>query len=101
MRRSKSRYEVHDGIETRHIELVGRYHQTLRKLLAAGSRGITSADFQAGTRVSHYIFELRKTWGLTITTETEPNSGEFGGSHGRYRLETPVRLVSQEERRVA
>ncbi|UPJ41946.1 hypothetical protein IVB40_32500 [Bradyrhizobium sp. 40] len=71
----------------------GREAWTLRHLVNAGPRGLTTIDHPA-PRWSHYIFKLRRA-GLTITTEYEPHRGSFPGTHGRYRLETSVVVVAE------
>jgi hypothetical protein len=67
----------------------GRQAWMLRRLIVAGSAGLTLPDHPA-PRGSHYIYMLRKA-GLTITREAR--SGPYVGMHGRYRLETPVMVV--------
>ncbi|XUJ36606.1 winged helix domain-containing protein [Bradyrhizobium japonicum] len=69
----------------------GRQAWMLRRLIDAGSRGITLLDHPA-PRGSHYIYMLRKA-GLNISTTNEPHEGPFPGMHGRYRLETSITLV--------
>jgi hypothetical protein len=69
----------------------GREAWTLRQLVDAGPIGVTTIDHPA-PRWSHYVFKLRRA-GLTITTEYEAHSGTYPGTHGRYRLETPVTVV--------
>ena len=77
------------------LTFIGREAWTLRRLLEAGSVGVTTIDHPA-PRWSHYIFKLRQA-GLTISTEYEPHTGPFPGTHGRYRLETPVTVVPAGE----
>jgi len=72
---------------------VGREAWTLRHLVNAGRTGITTIDHPA-PRWSHYIYKLRKA-GLVISTDHENHSGDFPGTHGRYRLETPVTVLSE------
>lgn len=72
----------------------GREAWTLRQLVTAGSVGVTTLDRPA-PRWSHYVFKLRKA-GLVISTDRESHGGTFPGSHGRYRLETPVTVVSED-----
>jgi hypothetical protein len=67
----------------------------LRRLIVAGSAGLTLLDHPA-PRGAHYIYMLRKA-GLTITTTREAHSGLLAGMHGRYRLETPVMVVGGRE----
>jgi hypothetical protein len=71
----------------------GREAWALRQLINAGPAGITTLTNPA-PRLGHYIFKLRRA-GLTITTEYEPHRGSFPGTHGRYRLETPVAVVAE------
>lgn len=71
----------------------GREAWTLRHLLNAGPTGITTLE-QPAPRWSHYVFKLRKA-GLVISTDRESHGGAYPGSHGRYRLETPVAVVSE------
>jgi hypothetical protein len=70
---------------------VRREAWTLRRLVEAGRRGVTTIDYPA-PRWSHYVYKLRKA-GLAITTDYESHKGEFPGNHGRYRLETPVTII--------
>ena len=76
------------------LTFTGREAWTLRRLIEAGSAGVTTIDHPA-PRWSHYIFKLRKA-GLVITTDYEPHTGPFPGTHGRYRLKTPVTVVMTE-----
>jgi hypothetical protein len=69
----------------------GREAWTLRRLLNAGTTGVTTIDHPA-PRWSHYVYKLRKA-GLSISTDYEAHKGDFPGKHGRYRLETPVTVV--------
>ena len=70
------------------MSFTGRAAWALRKLIEAGTIGFTTIDHPA-PRLSHYVFLLRKA-GLVISTDYEPHKGDFAGTHGRYRLETPV-----------
>jgi hypothetical protein len=73
----------------------GRQAWMLRKLIDAGSIGVTLLD-NPSPRGSAYIHKLRKA-GLIISTESEPHEGPFPGMHGRYRLETRVTVVVTAE----
>jgi hypothetical protein len=73
-----------------HRRFYGRDAWALKHLLKAASVGVTTIDHPA-PRWSHYIYKLRKA-GLSISTEHEPHAGDFPGTHGRYRLETSVRI---------
>jgi Winged helix domain len=70
---------------------VGREAWTLRRLVEAGRRGVTTIDYPA-PRWSHYVYQLRKA-GLSISTDYESHKGDFPGKHGRYRLETAGTVV--------
>jgi hypothetical protein len=72
----------------------GRDAWTLDKLLDAGERGVTTIDHPA-PRWSHYVFRLRKS-GLTIETATEKHRGDFPGTHGRYILRTPLKVIGRQ-----
>ena len=72
---------------------VGREAWTLRHLVNAGASGVTTIDHPA-PRWSHNVYKLRQA-GLVISTDYEPHSGEFPGTHGRYRLETAVEVVAE------
>lgn len=80
-----------DGSRT---TFTGRQAWMLRRLIDAGSAGLTLLDDPA-PRCSHYLYMLRKA-GLVITTTHEPHGGPFPGTHGRYHLETPVSVEPEE-----
>jgi hypothetical protein len=86
------------------ITTTGQVARTLRALTKAGSQGITALDV-AGTwalRLSHYVFVLRRDYQLSIPLTWEAHDGAAGpGRHGRYRLETPVRIVSANDAEAA
>ena len=90
MTSTKIKIRLPDGTQQ---SFIGREAWTLRHLLSAGSTGVTTIDHPA-PRWSHYVYKLRRA-GLTITTEYEPHSGSFPGTHGRYRLETVVTVVGE------
>lgn len=79
------------------ITLIGRECWTLRKLLDAGSRGVSSLD-NIGPRLAHYVYKLR-SYGFAIETVHEKHGGDFPGSHARYRNHSNV--VVLEDRKVA
>lgn len=85
---TKIKIRLPDGSQP---SFAGREAWTLRRLVEAGSRGVTTIDHPA-PRWSHYVFKLRRA-GLTISTEYEAHGGTYPGTHGRYRLETPVTVV--------
>lgn len=89
-RSDKITIKLADG---RRLSFSGRVSWTLRNRLIAGRAGVATID-QPAPRWSHYIFKLRNA-GLVITTEYEPNSGAFPGTHDRYRLETPLTIEPQ------
>lgn len=78
-----------DGPVIRTFE--GRYAWTLARLIEAGARGVTPIERPA-PRWSHYVMILRRE-GLNIETLDIPNSGPFKGTHGRYLLHTPCRII--------
>jgi winged helix domain-containing protein len=88
MTSTKIKIRLPDGSQQ---AFVGREAWTLRHLVNAGSIGVTTIDHPA-PRWSHYVFKLRKA-GLVISTEHEGHKGDFPGTHGRYRLETPVTVI--------
>lgn len=77
------------------LTFIGREAWTLRRLIEAGPAGVTTIDHPA-PRWSHYIYKLRRA-GLVITTDYEKHTGQFPGTHGRYRLQTVVRVVVEAE----
>ncbi|MCA3596225.1 MAG: hypothetical protein IOC63_20270 [Methylobacterium sp.] len=81
--------ETERGAITRTFE--GRYAWTLARLIEAGARGVTPIERPA-PRWSHYVMILRRE-GLNIETLDIPNSGPFKGTHGRYVLRTPCRII--------
>jgi hypothetical protein len=91
-KRYSRQFEI--GAEAKRVTLVGRFAQTLERLIAAGPKGITALD-HPGTRLSHYVWKLRHEHGLTISADDEKHGGEFAGHHARYRLETPTRVVAE------
>lgn len=95
LRRTFLVYEA-DG-STRLIKPVGRDAWMLGKLIDVGSRGCTTLE-QPAPRTSHYIWKLRHTYGLNISSEEESHDGPFAGSHARYRLEQRVEFLEPEER---
>jgi hypothetical protein len=87
---TKIKIRLPDGSQQ---SVVGREAWTLRHLLSAGVTGVTTIDHPA-PRWSHYVHKLRKA-GLVISTDYEGHSGDFPGTHGRYRLETPVTVLNE------
>lgn len=85
---TKIKIQLPDGKQQ---TVVGRPAWALLRLVAAGGAGLTTLS-QPAPRWSDYIFKLRKA-GLVISTDYEAHAGDFPGSHGRYRLETPVTVV--------
>ena len=82
-----------DGTERRFV-VTGQIGRTLKALVAAGPRGVTSLDIAAtwALRTSHYVFVLRRL-GLEIEMRRELHEGPAGtGWHGRYILRSKVRI---------
>jgi hypothetical protein len=88
MTSTKIKIRLPDGSQQ---SFVGREAWTLRHLLDAGPRGVTTIDHPA-PRWSHYVYKLRKG-GLVISTDYEGHKGDFPGTHGRYRLESEVAVI--------
>jgi hypothetical protein len=93
MTSTKIKIRLPDGSQQ---SFAGREAWALRQLIDAGSAGITTLTNPA-PRLGHYIFKLRKA-GLGISTNYEHHKGAFPGTHGRYRLETPVTVVGEDAR---
>ena len=79
--------ELPDGQQRR---FRGREAWALNELILAGARGCTPIDNPA-PRWSHYVFLLRRH--LNVETVPESHKGPFAGSHARYVLRTPLRVV--------
>lgn len=77
------------------INVVGRNAWMLKNLIEVGATGLTSIERPA-PRISHYIMCLRKA-GLTIETIHEAHDGPYKGTHGRYILRSPVRVLQELE----
>jgi len=85
--------EFQDGELPVRIALDGRVAWALLRLVDAGPAGLTTLD-EPAPRWSAYIFTLRQL-GFRIRTEYERHGGQFSGLHGRYILESDVRIVSE------
>ena len=82
------------------LRLKGREAWTLSCLLETGQSGVIPLERPA-PRWSAYVHSLRKR-GLVIDTIDEPHAGPYSGTHGRYVLRTPLRVlktVFAEEKR--
>jgi hypothetical protein len=89
------RFRVGEGEHAREITLVGRFAWCLEELNKAGPRGCTPIERPA-PRWSHYVYRLRKDWGLAIETIHEAHGGPYSGHHARYVLHTPVVLADDD-----
>ena len=78
------------------VTFVGREAYTLRKLIDAGERGISSLD-HVGIRLSHYVMKLRRA-GITVETVPTAHDGDFPGVHGVYKLRSRVRVLEDNTR---
>jgi predicted RNA-binding protein YlqC (UPF0109 family) len=78
--------------------LKGRNAQAIRELVKAGRAGITAAGVSNwALRLGAYVHQLRHDYGLNIATQREEHDiGNSIGWHGRYVLETPVRLIEPQ-----
>ncbi|MBM6580988.1 hypothetical protein ILT44_12410 [Microvirga sp. BT689] len=85
------------------LRVKGREAWTLSCLLETGHGGVIPLERPA-PRWSAYVHSLRKR-GLVIDTIDEPHAGPYSGTHGRYILRTPLRVLkavsAQEKRRAA
>jgi hypothetical protein len=72
----------------------GRFAQTLDLLLQNGEDGLSSLE-SPGIRLSHYVFVLRRE-GVDIVTDDERHAGPYAGCHARYKLTSPVEVISRE-----
>jgi hypothetical protein len=77
-----------EGGEPYTIQTKGRDAWALDRLCEAGAKGCTPLT-EPAPRWSAYVFNLRGL-GVPIETVTEPHSGEFSGTHGRYVLRANV-----------
>lgn len=86
---SKAAFLLHHGTDdARTITVTGRVKWALEALIRAGVQGMTSLE-NPGTRLSHYIFVLRRK-GVLIDTAIEEHGGAFPGTHARYVLRSRV-----------
>ncbi len=94
VRRQRVTARVIEPAGVRVIEPCGRDAQTLEALLSSGRQGITALDLSHwALRLSHYIFKLRRTYGLQIEMVEEGHGGDFPGKHGRYFLRSQVEIL--------
>jgi hypothetical protein len=77
-----------EGGEPFTIQTKGRDAWALDRLREAGAKGCTPIT-EPAPRWSAYVHNLRGL-GVPIETVTEPHSGEFSGTHGRYVLRADV-----------
>jgi hypothetical protein len=87
---------VLDPAGQRIVELRGQTARALLTLVLNGARGATALDVSNtwAYRFGAYVFDLRRDHYLTISTEREAHPG---GWHARYRLLSPVRVLSISE----
>lgn len=84
-------FQTGNGGDTRHT-VTGRDAWALLELHRAGEMGCTPLD-NPGPRWSAYVFNLRQL-GVSIATVNESHKGPFPGTHARYVLQSPIRVVS-------
>jgi hypothetical protein len=85
------RYRLADDPPGKTRQATGRFGWTLLQLHKAGGTGVTTLERPA-PRWSHYVWILRSE-GVSIETEHEKHGGDFAGTHGRYRLISPVEIL--------
>ena len=71
--------------------VTGRVAWTLDQLIKAGEGGCTPFDNPA-PRWSDYVFKLRRD-GFNVETRDEAHGGPYSGTHARYVLVSPVRVI--------
>jgi hypothetical protein len=91
MTRLQVTFETGDGGEPCHT-VTGRDAWALLELHRAGAKGCTPIE-NPGPRWSAYVFNLRQL-GLDIATLNEAHKGQFAGTHARYVLQSPIRVIS-------
>ncbi len=87
----KKTFFAYDERGQRSFILRGRYVLILEQMIAAGPKGITTLELRYyTTRLANVIGEFRNKHFLDIETLIEANTGQFGGKHGCYVLNTVV-----------
>jgi hypothetical protein len=84
-----------DLFSFREATFIGRDAWMLRRLMAAGPRGVTTAELPAGVRASHFIFKLRRA-GLLIESQEQRHGGDFPGRHVVYILRSLIEVIEEE-----
>lgn len=88
-KRLKIEVVVDDG---RKSMLTNQAANFIRELKQVGSKGITKADYP-GLHVGDIVMRIRRKLGDDIILcEMEPNTGPWGGEHGRYRLNAKISI---------
>lgn len=87
--------EILDSSPPSRLLFRGRPAWALLELIRAGSYGCTPLRNPA-PRWSAYIHVLRNE-GIAISTITESHGGQFPGHHGRYILQSNLRLVAAND----
>lgn len=77
------------------IRLEGRSAECLRRLVKAGTRGVTQLEVTLNgvvtTRLGAVVHRLRHDYGLDVLTEWDEHDG---GRHGRYVLLSRVHVAN-------
>lgn len=89
-------FNVFEGKDVRTITPAGRDAWALGKLITVGAAGCRPID-NPGPRWSHYIFKLKRVYGLNVETITEVHAGEFAGHHARYVLRSRVKRAGGDQ----
>jgi hypothetical protein len=79
--------EIGGGLKT----IRGREAWALSELVSHGNVGVTPIERPA-PRWAHYVHKLRRA-GIHIETVDEKHSGAFAGTHARYVLRSPFRVI--------
>lgn len=91
--RANKRHVVHLDVVVngQSLLLEGRIAWMMDELIRRGDRGMTAAE-APGARLAHYVHILRR-YGVVIQTNVEKHAGAFSGTHARYVLHSPVKVV--------
>jgi hypothetical protein len=94
-----SRLTVTFRVESTTRTVRGQTAKALLALIDAGPRGATALEASTWAyRFAAYCYELKRRYGLSISTLHESHPG---GWHGRHVLATDVQIVSVENREAA
>jgi hypothetical protein len=95
-KRIKQTFGVHerDG-SMRTMTLIGGDAWMMGQLICAATKGVTFLEKPA-PRMSHYVWKLRRRFGINIASHEEQHGGAYAGRHVRYVLQRRVEFTSDE-----